>query len=385
MACDFSVSAEISNLGSTHTHQQARPRRKFVASGYEVNATLYTTTTDAHSSPIGTNSSISSPPPSSQVTSAPTHGLNVLEIEIWHHYLMKTCPSFSGDGLEFWQEKLPAIGFSYPFVLQLILSLSAFHLARSRPDKEHIFTPAAEMYHTTGIQSATALLASLDETNCEAMYSAANLVSFCSLARGPRPGEFLAFSSHGPAELFNLLRGVRLIAAAQHQQLSSGVLAPCAKEDTRKPFTKPTQPCPDCKPPISALRWFINSSSDLLEPYSQTYLTALDALLRSFHSVYATSEENKDNEDQHSQIVFTWLYRASDEYIRCVQEKHPIALIIFAFFAVLLRETDDQWFMEGWVHHIIGGVCQFVPDELRRWLSWPIEQSDFVAKDGQVF
>ena len=84
-------------------------------------------------------------------------------------------------------------------------------------------------------------------------------------------------------------------------------------------------------------------------------------------------------------MVFGWLYRASDEYIRCLQEKQPIALIIFALFAVLLRETDNQWFMEGWVHHIIGGVRQFVPDELQQWLKWPIEQTNFNTKDGQVF
>ncbi|KAH7409474.1 hypothetical protein BKA64DRAFT_693346 [Cadophora sp. MPI-SDFR-AT-0126] len=381
MTCDFSRSAENTNLASPHRHSQAKPKRKFVASGYEVRATPSSSITDAHSSPVGTNSSINTPN-SSHATPAPAQGLNIAEMEIWHHYLMKTCASVAGDGLKFWKEKLPEIGFSYPFVLQLILSLSAFHLARSQPEKQHIYLQLAEMYHTTGIQGATPVLASLDESNCEAMYSSATLVSFCSLARGPQPGDFLAFSSHGPAELFNLLRGIRAIAAFKQAQTRS---APIVEEDAPKPFTEPFRPCPDYKPPISELRWFINSNSELLAPFSETYFGALDALLRSFQSVYATAEENSKNEDRHSQMVFAWLYRASDEYIRCLQEKQPIALIIFSFFAVLLRETENQWFMGGWVHHIIGGVRQFVPDDLQQWLKWPIEQTKFIATDGQVF
>ena len=388
MRCDFSSSADSSNSASFHSYQQAKPKRKFVASGYEVKETPSSNTTEARSSPIGTSSSINTPT-SSHVTPTPVpplaQGLNVAEIEIWHHYLMKTCPSFSGGGLDFWQEKLPAIGFTYPFVLELILALSAFHLARSRPLKAHTLLPLAEKYHTTGIQSATSMLASLNESNCGAMYSSATLVAFCSLARGPQLGEFLAFSSHGPAELFNLLRGIRLIATSQREQLDSGVLATRVEADTSKRFVGPFQPCPDYKPPISELRWFINSNSELLAPFAETYLGALDALLRSFQSIYATPGDSTANDDQGSQMVFGWLYRASDEYIRCLQEKQPIALIIFALFAVLLRETDNQWFMEGWVHHIIGGVRQFVPDELQQWLKWPIEQTNFNAKDGQVF
>ncbi|KAH6720193.1 hypothetical protein BKA61DRAFT_231515 [Leptodontidium sp. MPI-SDFR-AT-0119] len=373
--CDFAV--QNATPRSSIDHQQAKPTRKFVASGYEVTGTPSSSTTEAHSSPAEPFSA-SQTPSSSYVAQTTSPGLiNAGDLEIWHHYLMKTCPSFLGNGLDFWQEKLPEIGFSYHFVLQLILSLSAFHLARCRPEKRDFYLSIAEKYHTAGIQGVTVALASLNAENCEAMYSSAILVCFCSFARGPQLGEFIAFSTHGEAQWFALLRGVRSIATSQHEKIHSGILAP-TQEDTRKTnFEKPFKPRPDYKPPISELRWFINSNSEILVPFSDTYLEALDTLLQSFNGVYATLEEYIENDDRHSQVVFAWLYRASEDYIRCLHDKQPIALIIFSFFAVLLQELDSQWFMEGWVHHVVGGIQGFVPQELQHWLRWPIEQTKF--------
>ncbi|KAG4432880.1 hypothetical protein IFR05_011626 [Cadophora sp. M221] len=376
IVCDFAV--QNTAPGSSKDHLQAKPKRKFVASGYEAAETPPSSVTEAHSSPADVFSA-SHTPSNSHIPQLTTPGLiNAGDLEIWHHYLMKTCPSFLGNGLEFWQEKVPEIGFSYHFVLQLILSLSAFHLARCQPEKRDFYLSVAEKYHTAGIQGATVALASLNAENCEAMYTSAILVCFCSFARGPQIGEFIAFSIHGEAQWFTLLRGVRSIAISQHEKIHSGILAPNTREDARKStFEKPTQPLPDYKPPISELRWFINSNSEMLEPFSDIYLKALDTLLQSFNGVYATLEEYKENDDRHSQVVFAWLYRASEDYIRCLQEKQPIALIIFSFFAVLLQELNSQWFMEGWVRHVIEGIRGFVPQELQHWLRWPIEQTKY--------
>ncbi|KAH7360364.1 hypothetical protein BKA65DRAFT_183532 [Rhexocercosporidium sp. MPI-PUGE-AT-0058] len=382
--CDFA--ADNATPGSSTTHPQVKPQRKFVASGYEVSDPASSSATEADLSPLE-NLSASQTPSNSYLAQADNPGLfNAADLEIWHHYLMKTCPSFLGDGLEFWQEKLPAIGFAYHFVLQLSLSLSAFHLARCRRERQEYFLSVAEKYHTAGLQGATVALASLNAENCEAMYSSAILVCFCSFARGPQPGEFIAFSTHGEAQWFTLLRGVRSIATSQHEKLHTGILAPIFQEHSRKTnFGNPFQLRPDYKPPISELRWFINSNSEMLDPFSDTYLTALDTLLQSFNVVYATPEEYKENDDRNSQVVFAWLYRASENYIRCLQDKQSTALIIFSFFAVLLQELDSQWFMEGWVHHVIRGVRQFVPEELQHWLRWPIEQTKLTHTESSEF
>lgn len=102
-------------------------------------------------------------------------------------------------------------------------------------------------------------------------------------------------------------------------------------------------------------------------------LAALEAIVPASEAMWGRTR-GEPLEAAQETSVYGWLYRLGDEYIRYLQGKEQIALVVFAHFALLLKELEVFWFMEGWAEHIITGVDQFLDKEHRRWLEWPKEQ-----------
>jgi hypothetical protein len=205
------------------------------------------------------------------------------------------------------------------------------------------------------------------------------IICFYHFGRGPQPGDFLAFSKHGEAEWLVLLRGVRSIVESKEGELHEGILAPIVHDNDRQAL--PEVECnrmPNFREPMKQLREFIARRTAIEDANTQTYLQALDSLSQSFIAIYEGQDSSSDKSNRFGHFIFGWLYRASDNYNRCLQQKQPFALIIFAYFTVLLKELDWQWFMRGWVQHIMLGIYDFLPDEFRVWIDWPKERIGWV-------
>ena len=74
------------------------------------------------------------------------------------------------------------------------------------------------------------------------------------------------------------------------------------------------------------------------------------------------------------QLVFVWLYRLSDEFVLCLQQRKPIALVILAHIVVLLNDLSSFWWIGGWIDHIMSEVYAALTEEYRTWMRWPIEE-----------
>jgi hypothetical protein len=198
--------------------------RRFIQSKYQT--TPPSVSKSDHSSPGLNQSAIEDRTASVQKT------FSVEDIELWHHFLTETCQTFGGDpgSLWFWQIQIPKIGFSnHHFILNLTLSLAAFHLGRQYPERQLACLAQAKKHETIALRQVTALLPCLDSVNYAALRAAASLICFCHLARGPQPGEFTAFSENNTVEWLVLLRGVRPIMVSKRKELQSAVFTPIAQ------------------------------------------------------------------------------------------------------------------------------------------------------------
>lgn len=115
--------------------------------------------------------------------------------------------------------RLPRLGFSFHYILQLILAFSGFHLARIQ-EHESKYYFEAERHYATALRKVSAAVPLLDHHNCHALYMAAILIFVCSFAKGPQPDEFLAFRDDGRTGSLFLFMGVRSIL----ENCSVGVL-----------------------------------------------------------------------------------------------------------------------------------------------------------------
>lgn len=61
--------------------------------------------------------------------------------------------------------------------------------------------------------------------------------------------------------------------------------------------------------------------------------------------------------------------------VRCLEQRQPVALILLAYFAVLLQSLEPAfWFLEGWGRHVLAEVGSLLGERYARWLRWPGER-----------
>lgn len=78
------------------------------------------------------------------------------------------------------------------------------------------------------------------------------------------------------------------------------------------------------------------------------------------------------------QNLFIWTYQLDKEFTARLQERRSVALIILARFALLLKNFEVIWFLQGWADHIMNGIQIFLDDHYQGWLKWPMEQAKII-------
>ncbi|KAI9738718.1 MAG: hypothetical protein M1834_008223 [Cirrosporium novae-zelandiae] len=362
--CDFTSALQATGSASLTSF---RPSVRFIPSVYQ---TRYAS---AVSSTGGRTSSSKDFPIGTSLGDQSSFGLPVADLKLLHHYSTSTSHTFGNNPstLAFWQITLPQIGFSHHVVLDLVLAFSALHLGHFCPEQRAFYITQAEHHYMIALRVMTALLPRLNAKNFHVLYFSAVLICFCSFGRGPRPGEFIAFSDQGEPEWLILLRGVRAIIESGGNSLLAACAPPIDDHKTRLAVNRKLRP--EYNVPIQKLRQFITEEMAAEDPNTQIYLHALDNLLQSFMAVYENMNEIIDDGKLYPH-VFRWLYRASDNFILCLKQKQPLALVILAYFAVLLNELKSQWFINYWAEHVMSGIYNFLPEKYRAWIQWPMEQ-----------
>ena len=76
--------------------------------------------------------------------------------------------------------------------------------------------------------------------------------------------------------------------------------------------------------------------------------------------------------------MFIWLFRILDEYVQLLNQRRQEALVVFAFFCVILKRFDHIWYMSGWSTHILGNIWYMLDEQHRLWIQWPMEETGLV-------
>ncbi|KAK3292523.1 uncharacterized protein B0H64DRAFT_426590 [Chaetomium fimeti] len=346
--------------------------------------------------------------PSSTATPSPSPldadpALNLDNAELLLHFVTTTAETFAGGESpeihRFWARNAPQVGLSHPFVLHLILASAAFHLAyltakgkketegsgaNGRHQSPNSYLSLAQQHLTAGVSGFSTQLSQPGPDNCGALYLGAVLTSYCTFAAGPTSQRDLLVctassvmvqdaSAAPPGSWMPFVSGVRLM----HQSFSPDVLFAGLLEAFRpglpsKPLEQPV--CVrdgfsrlDWEGALDGLRGFIAHGDP---PATKSLcLTALDGLIAIYTAIYGRHEGPGGGATHHgpseNQFVFGWLYRVQPEFVACIRECEPHALLVLAHYAVLLN-TDTVprgWYIEGWREHMVARVGELITDE----------------------
>jgi hypothetical protein len=289
--------------------------------------------------------------------------------------MTKTAPTLGHDS-KFWSEGLPRLGFQHSCILDLILAFSSYQLARLKPCNATRYLELAEMHSTVALQTATELLKNLSSENAAPLYATAILICLTALAKGPTPGHLLLVAEHGQVSWLPLLGGVKLVVSTMGwPSIFSGVLAeyqPQPEKDQKEsPRSEPSAAG------VEDWRSSLASVSDLIALCSEQQVKKvceheLDVLLACFESTFGEGQNARRNVEGKMQVVMSWVYQLDDRFVKLLERKEPIALIVLGYFCVLLSTIESYWFVEGWAKHTMGEIIRISASSCK-WLSWPIQ------------
>ncbi|KAF2851383.1 hypothetical protein T440DRAFT_62524 [Plenodomus tracheiphilus IPT5] len=298
--------------------------------------------------------------------------LPISEIELTHYWTTTTSYSLSTRpaGALSWQALTMTVGLSHPHLLHLIFAFTALHLASCRPSQRDSYTAKSNKHYDIALSLLTPALANLNPNNCDAVLLSVQLVCFIHWARGPLPGEYLAFantnnnpdsSTAAKSEWLLMFRGIRTTLESldrgsfqkTHEPATRAKGLPLPLSSLNEPTGYETQ--------LSSLREHVEFISDPID--RDDNIKAVDILVEMYDNRYT-------GKDAEYHVVFGWLYRMSDSFLARLERKDAVPLVLFAHFVVLIWDLERFWYMKGWTWHVMGGIWGALGDEDRAWVKW---------------
>jgi hypothetical protein len=185
-------------------------------------------------------------------------------------------------------------------------------------------------------------------------------------------GILLVGESAYPDWMF-LLQGTRAFSEQLAGTIEDGPLAPVFKHgmdrwDARQVQREPTSPIYQH---LERLRTLI-CHKELNEELGNIYTKAISELRKSF-LVFECDGRSYDVTD-----LFVWIFEVANDFLPLLRTPTQEAVVIFAFFCVLLKGLKSRWWLYGWADHLIAKSYNLLDREHQLWIQWPLEELGYV-------
>lgn len=279
-----------------------------------------------------------------------------------HHFCTVTFETLTPEieGQKTWQCNAVKVGLAYPFVLYQILGLAALHLAHLRPEDRGTFQTKATKLQNLAMAGFNDKKETIDSSSCGAVLLFSSLLTLHVLADHTHGAET---EDNDPIErllrCFNLVSFSRklLLKEWEDEIKQSNLAAILASPAPRVPYTIPEQ-CQRLNE--------LPDNSDLSYAAAQAYHAAIERLQYNFSLTGAPSRSYCT-----IRSALAWPMELQDEYLNLLNERRPEALIILAYYAVLLHSFRDSWMVHKSGASLVRVIAASVGQFWEPWLSWP--------------
>lgn len=115
---------------------------------------------------------------------------------------------------------------------------------------------------------------------------------------------------------------------------------------------------------LSALRSFIQS--EVTDPdQRQKCVEAIDPLGWSFKAMQNAEVPLECG------MIYMWPLAINEGFLDILKGKHPVALILLAFYCTQLHLFSDYWFVGQRGQVLLSEVSLILPSQFTSWLDWP--------------
>ncbi|USP74813.1 uncharacterized protein yc1106_02087 [Curvularia clavata] len=292
------------------------------------------------------------------------------DLILLHHWSLVTSLTMvdTPDVNHIWQTVMVHIGAQNPYVMHGIFSLTALHLAYLDPTKKHTLIATAAQHHNKALRDFQVKLCNIKEEDSDALFASASInISYVFAAFGNLyHGDAKEFSVDHRSRILGedwvpLIRGVSQLLQQIRERVSVGPLSSLLRIGNWNELDPDVASVPyDTE--LQSLKWTWADSADALVYDESLYLLrkcwAWTALFRNISEhPFPDVASHPDWEYNRSWSgPFIWLSLAPDDFFLRLQQRQPVALILFAHFGGLSAGLEGYWWMEGWGKNIVVAV-----------------------------
>lgn len=262
-----------------------------------------------------------------------------------------------------YQTVMVELGFKYPFLLHAILAVSAIHKAVLGPANNEDLVYRSTCHMDVAVSELRRQIAFPDPVACSAVFGCAGLVVMHSLGlcQANPPKDPLGEMCHW----IRLVHGSKATVQQNWIRLITSDMAPIVfSVDWSKTSGGDIQEIMD-------LETLIGQMCPKDSPAYDAHFKAIERLHVVFKNTHYYLRSGELNSVA---ITMSWVACLEDTWVNLVEERDPVALIIVAHFAVLMRLHEKTWFWKGWSRWTLDAIVTQLHEDYRPWIAWPIRQ-----------
>ncbi|KAF5723987.1 2-dehydropantoate 2-reductase [Fusarium mundagurra] len=303
--------------------------------------------------------------PSLQTFTGAAPNLGLLDLELMHNFCTSTYATLSNDVTvrDLWRIRIVRLCLKCEYAMLAVLSVSALHLSHFSTERKEFLRQRAIVYHNQALTIAAPFIDAYDNANAQELFAFSILTIYYSFAQtpdqedGPYPPWVVLIS--GCTSFISLSDNTLLLGP-----FSALLSKARAHLDRRLQAFKTDY--------TQQLRTFVDES--VTDPARRSiYQEALVALNQTYGVFYETVGD-KDLVD-----IFSWVVPAK-AFFEFVADEEPEALVVLSYFCVLLHKLPSQWWLTGWVNHIMSRIYGSVGEKYLSYLVWPMEEIGWLPK-----
>ncbi|KAH8588235.1 hypothetical protein B0O99DRAFT_525418 [Bisporella sp. PMI_857] len=292
--------------------------------------------------------------------------VNLLHLELFQNIICNSGCFFSDISFQDqWRTTLLQYTFSYPYLMCEVLAISAFRLSIQRPSKSKLYRTESITLQTQALSHFNSLAHVYNQDNIIPyfLFSAVlGLHVLCDSLLSPSPD--LSSFLDRLVQSMQLLKGVRTMVGNSWEFIKNS-----DAKHLMQPYDWPAMHHDnEVTRAFEHLRTKFHRSDTLSTLESKVYCEAVTSLI----SVYNSQPlEIIADERPIGRMLMAWPIQVSAEYTEFLNDRTPEALVIMAYFSVLLHSRRAFWAVGNAGNILLTAIEKYLGDGWAEWLVVP--------------
>ncbi|KAI4720121.1 hypothetical protein E4T48_03714 [Aureobasidium sp. EXF-10727] len=293
----------------------------------------------------------------------PVSPLPMADLEIYHHGLTSTQYSITPDSKSDKEDGL--LPLQFPYLMHANLALAALHLYSEQPHRSELLSRAAA-HQQAALSQVRPHIIDVTPEHSQAILGFAATTSIFALAEPAYDPRGLGLVRDTIDELlnsFHLGKGIKTILKQKWDVLQH-------KESIKKvtvqlpDYTALRATLEENYPVYPTLRNVITQNCQ-----GDEAIACMGAVEKLFF--YMAILETNQQENPGPMYVQMWPLNVDTLYLNMLADRKPVALLVLAYYAALMRLRSNTWWLERWPSAIINHVASILDPGLAVHLDWP--------------